>query len=383
MRWPGRQTTASASTPSIRSRPTAAATSASRCRCCGSRSPQDVPAGTTAIPPQPYPEFACRRYEDAARRRPGSARVTRTLDSIVTRSATDATDTGAPDARGPLRHRARAVTLRPLRVIELPGAAQIVRRAGATVLVATVFPMTVFYLTFALTGLKVAVAATVVWYYSGLLWRFARGRPMLGAAVLGAGLLTLRAVLMFWTGSAFLYFLQPVAGTVATATAIALTALAGRPLLERLAHDFFPLPPPLTERLRANRFFQYASVVWALTYLVNAVGTVWLLSSSSVGSFLVLKTLLSPLLTGLAVALTYGLLRVLMRRERVHIRWGHPEAEEAGRQSTPAAPGRYNRTLAPPKQPMASAAMRSWLTNARTIGLGPRSSPRGHPVNAA
>jgi Protein of unknown function (DUF3159) len=209
-----------------------------------------------------------------------------------------------------------------LHVIELPGASQILRRAGTTMLVATVLPMTAFYLTFALTGLEPAVAVTVAWYYATLLWRLARGERMLGAALLGAGLLTLRAVLIFWTGSAFLYFIQPVAGTVATASALALTALAGRPLLDRLTHDFFPLPPELTERLRANRFFRYASVVWALIYLVNAVSTVWLLSNSSLGTFLVLKTLLSPLLAGLAVLLTYGLFRALMWRERVAVRWG-------------------------------------------------------------
>jgi intracellular septation protein A len=190
--------------------------------------------------------------------------------------------------------------------------------------VASVFPMVVFYLTYAWAGLRAAVVVTIAWYYAGLLWRLARRKPVLSAALLGAGLLTLRGVVMLWTGNAFLYFLQPVAGTVGTATAIAVTALAGRPLLERLAHDFVPLPPALTERLRANRFFRYASALWALTYLVNAVGTVWLLSNASLGGFMLLKTLMSPVLTVLSVVLTFALFRLLMRRERVQIRWGHP-----------------------------------------------------------
>jgi hypothetical protein len=196
-------------------------------------------------------------------------------------------------------------------------------------MVASVIPMGVFYLTYALSGIRTAVAVTLFWYYVGLLWRVIRRKPILGAALLGAGLLTLRAVVMFWTGSAFLYFLQPVAGTVATATAIAVTALVGRPLLERLAHDFCPLPPALTDRLRANRFFRYASALWALTYLINAFGTVWLLSSSSLGGFLLMKTMFSPMLTALAVALSYALFRLLMRRECVQIRWGHPTAVAA------------------------------------------------------
>jgi hypothetical protein len=143
----------------------------------------------------------------------------------------------------------------------------------------------------------------------------------MGAVCLGAGLMTVRAAVTFWTGSAFLYFLQPVAGTVATATAIAVTALAGRPMLERLMHDFVPMPGALSERLHANRFFGYTSVIWTLVYLVNAAGTVWLLTNASLGGFLVLKTVLSPVLTGSAVVASYLLFRWLMRREGVQIRW--------------------------------------------------------------
>ena len=131
-------------------------------------------------------------------------------------------------------------------VIVLPGAREIARKAGSTMLIASLLPAAVFYLTLSLSTLRVAVAVTLAWYYAGLLWTHARGKPLLAAAMLGAGLLTLRAVLAFWTNSSFLYFLQPVAGTVATATAFSVTALAGRPLLDRLVHDFCPLPEALS-----------------------------------------------------------------------------------------------------------------------------------------
>lgn len=193
--------------------------------------------------------------------------------------------------------------------------------AARTVLLVSIIPMAVFYLTLSVAGLATAVALTAGWYYAGLLIRVARHRPVMGAAMLGAGLMTVRAFVTFWTGSAFLFFLQPVAGTIATATALAVTALAGRPLLERLFHDFVPLPGPLTDRLRANRFFDYTSLIWSVVYLVNAAGTVWLLTNASLGGFLVLKTVLSPLLSGVAIGLSYLLFRVLMRREGVQIRW--------------------------------------------------------------
>jgi hypothetical protein len=193
--------------------------------------------------------------------------------------------------------------------------------AARTVLLASVIPMGVFYAALSVFGLSTAILVTVGWYYAGLLIRLIRRRPLIGAAMLGAGLMTVRAAVAFWTSSAYLFFLQSVAGTIVTATSFAVTALAGRPLLERLTHDFVPVPPALTERLRATRFFGYTSLLWTLTYIVNAVGTVWLLTSSSLGAFLLMKTLLSPVLTGLAIAITYLLFRRLMQREGVHLRW--------------------------------------------------------------
>ena len=86
-------------------------------------------------------------------------------------------------------------------------------------------------------------------------------------------------------------------------------------------HDFVPLPGPLAERLRANRFFDYTSLIWSVVYLVNAAGTVWLLTNASLGGFLVLKTVLSPVLTSVAVASSYLLFRALLRREGVQVRW--------------------------------------------------------------
>jgi Protein of unknown function (DUF3159) len=197
----------------------------------------------------------------------------------------------------------------------------IAKHAARTMLTASILPMALFYAVMATSGLRAAIIATVGWYYLGLVLRLVRRRPVIGAAALGAGLMTVRALVTFWTGSAFLFFLQPVAGTVATATMIAVTALAGRPLLERLFHDFVPVPPALSERLRAGRYFRYASLLWSGAYLLNAFGTVWLLSNASLGGFLLLKTLLSPLLTGATVGASYLLFRRVMASEGVHVRW--------------------------------------------------------------
>jgi uncharacterized membrane protein len=208
----------------------------------------------------------------------------------------------------------------------MPGWRPIVKRAGTTVLMASLLPMGVFYATMATFGLKAAVLATVAWYYAGLLLKVVRRKPVLAAAMLGAGLLSIRAITMFITGSAFLYFLQPVAGTVATATLLAATAVAGRPVMDRLAHEFCPIPEDVSVRLRNARFFSRLSAVWSITYFVNAAGTVWLLTNSSLTGFIVLKSILSPALVLAAIVASYLVLRFSVRHQNVVIRWAHHQS---------------------------------------------------------
>jgi hypothetical protein len=212
----------------------------------------------------------------------------------------------------------------PRHVIVMPGWAAIAKRAGTTVLLVSLLPMGIFYTALTLWGLRPAVLTTVCWYYGGVLLQVVRRKPILAAGLLGAGLLSIRAVITFLTGSAMLFFLQPVAGTVATATIFAASALAGRPALDRIAHEFCPFPAELSVELRQARFFCRLSLVWSATYFINAVGTVWLLVSSSITGFIVLKSVLSPLITVLAVAVSYALFRLAVRHQNVRVRWAGP-----------------------------------------------------------
>ena len=123
--------------------------------------------------------------------------------------------------------------------------------------------------------------------------------------------------------------LQPVAGTIFVATMIAVTALAGRPVLDRVAHEFCPFPPELSTWLREARFFTRLSLVWSTTYLINAVTTVWLLTNSSLGSFIVMKSVVSPAVTAAAVVTSYVIFRWTVRHHDVRIHWAHHQPWDA------------------------------------------------------
>lgn len=197
--------------------------------------------------------------------------------------------------------------------------------------IVSLLPMAVFYTTLSLYGVRAAALVTSSLYYIGLLSRVLRRKPVLAAALLAAGLLGLRTVIVFITGSAFIYFLQPVAGTVAVATAFAATALAGRPVLERLAHEFCPIAPELSDHLRSAQFFSWLSLVWALTYGLNAIGTVWLLITSSLDGFIVIKSFVGPLLTLTATLITFLLFRATARRRNLRISWAHNQGWAAAK----------------------------------------------------
>jgi Protein of unknown function (DUF3159) len=216
-------------------------------------------------------------------------------------------------------------------VIDMPGWRPILRQVLTRAVLVSLLPMAVFYVTLSSFGLRPAAVTTAGLYYAGLVIRIMRRKPVLAAALFAAGLLSLRTVVVFCTGSAFLYFMQPVVGTVAVATVFAASAIAGRPVLDRLAHDFCPFPDELSAHLRQARFFNLLSLVWAATYGVNAVGTVWLLTNASLNGFIVMKAVLGPVITLAAATTSFLLFRCTMRRHNVRLQWAHHQPWTARR----------------------------------------------------
>jgi hypothetical protein len=67
-----------------------------------------------------------------------------------------------------------------------------------------------------------------------------------------------------------------------------------------------------------------------LTYGVNAVGTVWLLTTSSLHGFIVVKAFLGPLLTCAAALVTFLVFRSTVRRRNLRISWAHHQGWATG-----------------------------------------------------
>ena len=103
--------------------------------------------------------------------------------------------------------------------------------------------------------------------------------------------------LPYVTGSAFLYFVQPTASTFLVAMLFLVTAVARRPIIEKLARDFCPLDPEMFARPLVRRFFLRLSLLWFVVLATQAGFIMWLLLESSVRTFVVERSLVSAVLT--------------------------------------------------------------------------------------
>ena len=164
--------------------------------------------------------------------------------------------------------------------------------------------------------------SALCWSYGAVIRRIRRGERITALLMLGTLLLTLRTTVAFVTGSAFVYFIQPMAGAVCVAVVLLISAALRRPFTQRFAHDFCPLDPELLARPRVQKFFVQISVVWAAVLLLNAGLVLWMLLSSSLKMFILERTAATWSLTAAAIAISILGFTSAMRSDDVTVHWG-------------------------------------------------------------
>ena len=162
----------------------------------------------------------------------------------------------------------------------------VIRRVSLSLLIAAIVPAVVFYGTFVVAGVWTAIIAALLWSYGAIAWRALTGRRTSGLLILAAVLLTGRTVLSLVAGSAWLYFLQPVISDGVVALMFLLSLVSARPMVARLAGDFYPMDHELATRPRIRRLFRNLTILWAVLGLARATMTLWLLQSQSLETFM-------------------------------------------------------------------------------------------------
>jgi hypothetical protein len=191
----------------------------------------------------------------------------------------------------------------------------VVRRSGPHFIEASVVPGVLFYACLIAFGLTAAYLVALAWAYGAVAVRRARGRsvpPLLLLAVIG---LSVRTVVAAISGSAFVYFLQPVLSTLAMSAVFLISVLIGRPLIATLAHEFWPITPEDAACPGVSRLFRNLTLLWAGINLATAVATLTLLLVLPLAPFVAAKQVSGWLITGAGVYITVSSSLRMARRE--------------------------------------------------------------------
>ena len=196
-----------------------------------------------------------------------------------------------------------------------PGLKTVIRRVSLSLLIAVIIPAGVFYGFFVLAGVWTAITAALVWSYGAIAWRAVTKRRTSGLLILAALLLTGRTALSVLADSTWLYFLQPIISDGFVAALFLLSLASARPMVARLAGDFYPMDHELAMRPRIRRLFRRLTILWAVLGLAKATGTLWLLQSQSLETFVLVQSVSAMAVNVLAAFATIGLASVVARKE--------------------------------------------------------------------
>ncbi|HEX9258081.1 MAG TPA: VC0807 family protein [Acidimicrobiales bacterium] len=182
--------------------------------------------------------------------------------------------------------------------------AAVARRLLPVLVEATVIPTALFYGVLVTLGLKAALVAALAWSYTAVGRRIVAGRQVPALLVLASIGITVRAVVFLCSGSTFIYFLQPILGTLVVAGVFALSVVVGRPLIERFANDFCPLTPDVQCRPAVGRLFRRLTFLWAGVNLLAASSYLTLLLTVPATVFVGARTLTAWVITCTGVVIT-------------------------------------------------------------------------------
>lgn len=191
----------------------------------------------------------------------------------------------------------------------------VARRSGPHLIEATIVPAVLFYSCFLASGLVAAYVSAVCWSYAAAARRLVRHQPIPPILVLSVIGITVRTLVAIASHSSFIYFLQPILGTVVMGCVFLISVGVGRPLIGTLAGEFWPVTPEMAARPGIRRLFRRLTLLWAAVNFATAALTMSLLVSLPVGAFLATKQLSGLAITAGAVLLTVSASLRAARRE--------------------------------------------------------------------
>jgi intracellular septation protein A len=196
-----------------------------------------------------------------------------------------------------------------------PHLRDVLLRVVISVATALLVPSGLLWTVLRIFNFPTAVVAALAWMVAAMGLRWATGRPVSGLLVLALGALTVRTALTLATGSAFVYFIQPVFADATIAIVFLGSLWSARPAIARIAPDFYPMDATIAARPRMRTLFRRLTLMWGLVILVEAGITLVLLVSVSTSDFVLMRSGAITALTGVAVVVTVAWSVLVGRRE--------------------------------------------------------------------
>ena len=170
-----------------------------------------------------------------------------------------------------------------------PHVRDIVARVAVSLATALVAPAVLFATTVVLCNVATAMIVALAWMVGAMSWRGATGRPVSAMLVLTVGIMAVKTAIAFATGNTFVYFVQPVFVDVTVAAVFLGSLWSARPVVARLAPDFYPMDAAIADRPGIRRLFRRLTLMWGLVILAKGSITLWLLVSLSTVDFVLVK----------------------------------------------------------------------------------------------
>jgi intracellular septation protein A len=179
-----------------------------------------------------------------------------------------------------------------------------VREGLLGMVLGTLLPVVLFYVTLKTIGFPVAVLVALGWSASVFTWHFRRtgGADVFSATTFALACVKASAGLL--SENLTLYLAWPSLENMIYATAFLGSALMGKPLLALYAQRLYPIP----EEVRHSRVFRNAFIVvsaaWFIGHSLRAVLRLYLLNTLPLEAFLIADTVAGWPISAALIAIT-------------------------------------------------------------------------------
>jgi len=197
-----------------------------------------------------------------------------------------------------------STNLSPPAVSKLSVFGAVVARSAPRLIEASLIPSALFYGALVLIGIGAAYGVAILWLYGTVATRLVRGRRVSPLLILAAVGITIRTIVAVASGSTFVYFVQQVMGSLVVGCVFLASVALRRPMVESLAHDFWPLTPEMRAHPSVVRLLRRLTFLWAGVNFAIFATTLTLLLVLPLPAYVALKQAVAWSITAAGIAIT-------------------------------------------------------------------------------